>query len=140
MKSFKIELPGGQLTEQVVDELRSQMEEAVREAPESKRAAAREAAEDLIGELRARGPALLSARSALTLLKDCSRQLDRLPETVRAIAQMLDSPSHIFALGGAASELIIVQGLLGSAADALREMLACDHCKAESEPSKERPS
>jgi len=140
MKSFKLELPAGVLTEAVIDELRAKMQAVADSIPEPRREAARQQTEELIDELREVGPALLSARTVLGMVRDCIKQIEELPRTVRAIAQTLDAPSHIFELGGAACELIAAQAMLECAAATLQATLDCEHCRPEPASSKERPS
>jgi hypothetical protein len=140
MKGFKLELPDGMLTEAVIEELRAKMKSIADSIPEPRREAARKQTEELIDELREVGPALLSARTVLSMVRDCIKQLEELPRTVRAIAQALDVPGHIFELGGAACELIAAQAMLECAAVTLQGTLDCEHCKPEPASSKERPS
>lgn len=142
MKTIKLELPEGQLTEEVITQLRVKLEEAIagRSISEAGRAAARKQTEELIAQLKSQGPALVSARAVLAIVRACMEQLDELPRTIRAIAQSLDTPGHIFELGGAASEMIAACGLLSLVERTLEDTIGCDHCQPEPEPSKENLS
>ncbi len=138
-KFIKIELEpnadGSVLTPSQAEDVRQKMYSAIGEdIPEKARQGAREAADQLVAELLSSGPAAFSAKSVIAGITECTRILDSMPRAVRAIARSLDTPSHIFELGGAASELIAAQGFLEMAKTSLEDYLKCNHCKATTEP------
>jgi len=142
MRFLTLELepgPDGTLTDAQLDELRGKMNEVIdTQVPETAREEARRRADELVEELRGRSPSEMSAMGVFRILKECLSLLERLPRAVRGIAQQLDTPSHIFALGGAASELIIAKCALVAAQTAMEELLKCQHCESEPTPDPKR--
>lgn len=144
MKFIKLELEGGAdgvLSEKQLDEVSAKMREVIdKQLPESEREEARRRADELVAELRGKTGPQLSAQSLIALLGEAERALEKLPRAIQAIAQTIDTPSHIYDLGGASSEVTTALAAVYQAKRALESMLSCKHCQPETEPSKENLS
>ncbi len=118
-----------------LEDVRAKMHAAINEnVPEKARESARKQADELVAELLRDGPMALSARTIIVAITSALESLDGLPRAVRGIAQSLDTPSHIFELGGAQSEIVAAMGFLEMAKTSLEEYLACGHCKPSTKP------
>lgn len=142
MKTIRLDIPEGQLTEEVITQLLAKLEKEMAESTlsESSREAARKQADELVAQLRSQGPAIMTARSVLTVVRACMGELEGMPRMIRAIAQTIDTPGHIYELGGSASELIAACGLLSIVERTLQDTIDCDHCIPKPPPSKENLS
>ncbi len=138
-KFLKLELKpdasGVVMNESNLEEVRQKMYAAINEnVPEKAREKARAQADEIVAEILKNGPHAMSAKTIIGALNIALEALDGLPSGLRAIAQSLDTPGHIFELGGARSQLIAAMGMIEMTRTAIEEYLACDHCKPKTEP------
>ena len=140
-KFLKLELrpdaSGVVMSESNLEEVRQKMYAAINDnVPQKARESARAQADEIVAEILKNGPHAISAKSIISAIDTALEALEGLPAGVRAIAQSLGTPSHIFELGSARTELIAAMGFLEMAKTALEEYLTCDHCKPAAAPKK----
>jgi hypothetical protein len=138
-KILKLELKpdanGEVLTAENVEQMRQKMYTSIDDnVPEKARDGARKQADELVAELLSGGVRALGARSCIAAINVAIDAIDGLPRSVQTIAQTLDTPSHIFDLGGAYHQIIAAHGLLELTKKSLEDYLECDHCTPKTEP------
>jgi len=136
---LEVEEVSGKLDEPMLAELRDRMLAVVDEkiqddGPDKQKAV--EQVDKVIEAVRSGGVLHGSTTSINNVIAQLVQALEPLPRAIRAIAQSIDRPAHIFELGGVYNALVASLGLLSHAKESLEEHMACEECKkAEAAPA-----